>query len=215
MTNTNIERQKAVGNMDVTEQSWKIRGHLARWPSEWLFCHSLTKGRSRGAAMHFHLGILWCTSFLLREGIHVVCCRCVPKPRLLESQSKSVCDFSEIIYLYLTGRTAEWECCSFKTWWMIDRNLLCLTTSFSSIFKSRFQSKLLAWGVHWDSADLMFHRKYCSRNKSTETHTSLQAPFETNALLGHRSEAVHCCPRDVRNKKLLHRANTNRTSVQF
>lgn len=70
---------------------------------------------------------------------------------LLEASFKPVCDLSETVCLYLTGRTAEWGCCFFKTWLMIDRSRLCPTTSSWFIFKSKSQNKLhiQGLGVKW------------------------------------------------------------------
>ena len=55
------------------------------------------------------------------------------------------------VLLHFIGRTAEWEWCSFKTWWMTDQSPSCLITSFSSIFRSRFQNKRFVQGpwVGW------------------------------------------------------------------
>lgn len=70
---------------------------------------------------------------------------------LLNGYSWCVCDLTEAVCVRFTGKTAEWEWCSFKTWWMTDQNPSCRITSFLCIFKSRFQNKLLFCSLVGDS----------------------------------------------------------------
>lgn len=75
----------------------------------------------------------------------------VPCEMLLNGYSWCVCDLTEAVCVRFTGKTAEWEWCSFKTWWMTDQNPSCRITSFLCIFKSRFQNKLLFCSLVGDS----------------------------------------------------------------